>query len=57
MQSTTHRKEHSKTEFGKKISENELGESEVFYRSNRCVSTNYLCVSISENVDFLEEST
>jgi len=33
IHSTAQRKEHSKTEFGKKNSENEFGESETFYRS------------------------
>jgi len=33
MNSTAQRKEHSKTEFEKKNSENEFGESETFYRS------------------------
>jgi len=33
MQSTAQRKEHSKTEFGKKNSENKFGELETFYRS------------------------
>jgi len=31
---TAQRKEHSKTEFGKKNSEKKLGESETFYRAN-----------------------
>jgi len=33
IQSTAQRKEHSKTEFGKKNPEIEFGESETFYRS------------------------
>jgi len=33
IHSTAQRKEHSKTEFGKKNSENEFGESETFYQS------------------------
>jgi len=33
MHSTAQRKEHSKTEFEKKNSENEFGESETCYRS------------------------
>jgi len=33
IHSTAQRKEHSKTEFEKKNSENEFGESETFYRS------------------------
>jgi len=33
IHSTAQRKEHSKTEFGKKNSENEFEESQTFYRS------------------------
>jgi len=33
IHSTTQRKEHSKTEFGKKNSEKNFGDSEAFYRS------------------------
>jgi len=32
IHSTAQRKEHSKTEFGKKNSETKFGESEIFYR-------------------------
>jgi len=38
-ESTARRKEHSKTEFGKKNSEKKFGESETFYRSKFCRAT------------------
>ena len=41
IHSTAQRKEHSKTEFGKKNSEDEFGKSETFYRSKFNPATDF----------------
>jgi len=47
IHSTAHRKEHSKTEFGKNNSEKKFGESETFYRSRFSPATGVTFLSVN----------